>query len=321
LLDTFGHVFLASGAGILDVGGGKGELSFEMVNLNGINSVVVDPRPLALGSYRRKLRFGMYHRNKIWRAHNTMPPLADGISARAPAHMRCLFQVPFLEIVSSNECTLGHDRGGVDEVGAALASIRVSEASGASAVDLPPPDALPPTVASIVYPHALQNPELYEESVRWAKSMKWGKQGLKHEDESDLTDNLDNTTKDEDGEGEERGDGEVDTGGEELSYDAALCAVQDCSMVCGMHPDQATEHIAAFALRAGKPFAVVPCCVYSAEFPHRRTRTGDLVTNYDDFIAYLIRLAPDKVRVTKLPFDGKNKLVYSMGGRAAFNSD
>ena len=33
---------------------------------------------------------------------------------------------------------------------------------------------------------------------------------------------------------------------------------------------QATEAIVDFAQRMRKPFAVVPCCVYAAEFPRRR---------------------------------------------------
>ena len=35
-----------------------------------------------------------------------------------------------------------------------------------------------------------------------------------------------------------------------------------CSVVVGMHPDQATDAIVDFALQAGKPFAVIPCCVF-----------------------------------------------------------
>jgi len=45
-------------------------------------------------------------------------------------------------------------------------------------------------------------------------------------------------------------------------------------LAVGMHPDQATEPIIDAALALGKPFAVVPCCVFPDLFPHRRTRTG-----------------------------------------------
>jgi hypothetical protein len=41
------------------------------------------------------------------------------------------------------------------------------------------------------------------------------------------------------------------------------------SVIVGMHPDQATEAIADFALRRDVPFAVVPCCVFPRLFPRR----------------------------------------------------
>lgn len=48
LINVFGIDYLKSGSGIIDVAGGKGELSFELLNLNGISSCVYDPRPLEL---------------------------------------------------------------------------------------------------------------------------------------------------------------------------------------------------------------------------------------------------------------------------------
>ena len=43
-------------------------------------------------------------------------------------------------------------------------------------------------------------------------------------------------------------------------------------IIIGMHPDQATESIVDMALKYQKPFAVVPCCVFSEENPHRRLK-------------------------------------------------
>ena len=86
--------------------------------------------------------------------------------------------------------------------------------------------------------------------------------------------------------------------------------LHSCSAVVGMHPDQATEAIVDFALASGKPFAVVPCCVYSNLFPLRRDQRGRLVTSYRDFVAYLIAKDPERIGVVELPFEGKNKVVY-----------
>ncbi|KAK9805714.1 hypothetical protein WJX73_001222 [Symbiochloris irregularis] len=64
LLKVFGRELLAQGSGILDVAGGTGELSFEFLNLNCINSTVVDPRPvLNLERQCRWLKAGFYFRN------------------------------------------------------------------------------------------------------------------------------------------------------------------------------------------------------------------------------------------------------------------
>ena len=59
LLHTFGRDYLSSGSGVLDVAGGSGELSFELVNLNDVPSTVFDPRDLVLTRVARKLVGGL----------------------------------------------------------------------------------------------------------------------------------------------------------------------------------------------------------------------------------------------------------------------
>ena len=79
-----------------------------------------------------------------------------------------------------------------------------------------------------------------------------------------------------------------------------------------MHPDGATEAIVDFALEHNKVFACVPCCVYSALFPSRRDARGRQIKRYDAFIDYLVAKAPGHIGVATLPFEGKNKVVYSL---------
>ncbi len=55
LIDTYGRELLGSGSGVLDVAGGHGALSFELLNLNNIAATVVDPRPLKTARYQRRL--------------------------------------------------------------------------------------------------------------------------------------------------------------------------------------------------------------------------------------------------------------------------
>ncbi|KAI9207164.1 uncharacterized protein BJ171DRAFT_566008 [Polychytrium aggregatum] len=84
-----------------------------------------------------------------------------------------------------------------------------------------------------------------------------------------------------------------------------------CSMLVGMHPDQATEGIVDAALAWGRPFAVVPCCVFAKEFPGRRLRSGAPVSTVDDLVAYLCEKA-DGIQTAHLPFHGRNLVVYRL---------
>ena len=64
---------------------------------------------------------------------------------------------------------------------------------------------------------------------------------------------------------------EEEGGREEEKEEKRLRRVlKECSVVLGMHPDQATDNIFEAALAFGKPVACVPCCVFAREFPHRR---------------------------------------------------
>ena len=66
------------------------------------------------------------------------------------------------------------------------------------------------------------------------------------------------------------------------------------------------------AIAARKPFACVPCCVYSRDFGRRRLPGADpgvQVRSYEQLVAHLRSLHPG-VRVLDLDFEGKNKLLY-----------
>ncbi|KAF0719785.1 Aste57867_784 [Aphanomyces stellatus] len=86
----------------------------------------------------------------------------------------------------------------------------------------------------------------------------------------------------------------------------------DCSLLVGMHPDEATEAIVDMALALKKPFAIVPCCVMSRLFPDRRTADdGQLVATYDVFVRYLHAKHP-QIQSTFLPFAGKNQVLFML---------
>ena len=88
--------------------------------------------------------------------------------------------------------------------------------------------------------------------------------------------------------------------------------VAGCSLIVGLHPDEATDAIVDLALRFNKPFAVVPCCVFTRLFPERRTKIGDPVSRYEDLLDYLSNKAPDSIIMTTLPFRGRRRCLYSL---------
>lgn len=96
----------------------------------------------------------------------------------------------------------------------------------------------------------------------------------------------------------------------------------DSSILIGLHPDQATEIIVDLAIKLNKPFAIIPCCVFANDFPHRklkRKKTGNVendneyedipVSSYEQFIEYLCEKDKD-IQKTFLPFEGKNLLLF-----------
>lgn len=45
--------------------GGKGELAYELVNLNFVQTTVIDPRPMKLANYRRRQQYGLYGQSPL----------------------------------------------------------------------------------------------------------------------------------------------------------------------------------------------------------------------------------------------------------------
>jgi hypothetical protein len=92
--------------------------------------------------------------------------------------------------------------------------------------------------------------------------------------------------------------------------------IRSCSMIVGMHPDQATEPIIRLAMHLRVPFALLPCCVMPSLFP-LRFHQGQPVRSYRVFCQYLQALAEHEInnaeggiRTDHLPFMGRNLILY-----------
>jgi hypothetical protein len=105
---------------------------------------------------------------------------------------------------------------------------------------------------------------------------------------------------------------EPSSNNEIVDHSVAMDLLTRTTLVLGMHPDQAAGPIVEFAVLNGIDFAVVPCCVYSDEFPKRKMKSGKRVTSYDDLCQYLEELAPPgEIQRCVIPhMEGKNVCLY-----------
>jgi hypothetical protein len=88
-------------------------------------------------------------------------------------------------------------------------------------------------------------------------------------------------------------------------------AVTESGILLAMHPDQATGAVLETALTLQKPFAVVPCCVFSRQFPHRLTPTGTTVSTYEELCDW-IQAQGSGIERAILPFHGRNVVLYRL---------
>jgi len=99
-------------------------------------------------------------------------------------------------------------------------------------------------------------------------------------------------------------------------------AVENSSLILGLHADGATEAIVDVALKFNKPFVVVPCCVFPSFFPSRTilveskndkdTNIGPQtvpVRTHEQFCTYLLRKDPRFI-MEELPFEGRNTAIW-----------
>jgi hypothetical protein len=334
LVETFGAERLASGAGVLDVAGGKGELAFELLNVSGVPVTVVDPRQMRLDKYVRRFRSGLYHRNRApaVRACSRRPPDA---SLAAPAHLRLYFHAGLWTgtrearrdaaeaswalahatrwsrrgLVEGEEQPADPEEANARDVayrrpGAPVRQRRALGDPAAAAANQPPKSESVSATMTTTATTATTTTTTTTTIATTTTTVAF----VHSSSDSDLS--------------------EADAAAcAPVALDAATTAraleetLSRASVVVGLHPDQATDAAVDFALARNLPFAVVPCCAYSKDFPHRRRppgpgrpKGGGAVTTTEHLVEYLAAKAPGLARVAVLPFEGKNKVVYSLGG-------
>ena len=87
--------------------------------------------------------------------------------------------------------------------------------------------------------------------------------------------------------------------------------IASCGAVVALHPDEATDAAVHLGLKMKVPLAVVPCCVFPKLF-RRKRQSGQGVVSCNGLVEYLIELQPTVMRSQILPFEGANRVVYSV---------
>ena len=309
LVESFGLETLRSGAGVLDVAGGAGGVAFELAFRRGVPCTVVDPRQMKLNTKQRR---ALRNRVKAQEVLGAAPPPAASWWVAGANGTRCtdapgpsspqlppsmLPEAPALATApamaaAASGCWISPQ--GEGEGASAVAGEPTGEpsadgaAEGAAEASFgcgPCEGCDVPSADEVVIPPS------------WARA--YAEEGL-----SDAC--LPRQVC-----------GWFDDVGFPTGAHAQLW--RDVSIVVGMHPDQATEPIVRAALRAGKPFAVVPCCVFPKSNPHRRLR-GKAVESHEHFCEYLVSLGAVKgggasgvqrTAISSLAFEGRNIIVHS----------
>jgi len=156
---------------------------------------------------------------------------------------------------------------------------------------------------------------LFSSLAEKARSLCWTKKGSReHEDEAA------ESVVEHHGEEQQDEHQNVEANLESVLATDALQKLRECSAVAALHPDQAAEPAIALALKLRKPFAVVPCCVYSALFPRRRLPSGSPVRTYEDLLDYLQGM-DSRIRREQLNFEGKATILYMTPDDVAHDDD
>jgi hypothetical protein len=96
-MQTYGMEYLTrQHSTIVDIAGGKGELSWELLNLSGVHDcLVIDPRPLNLELVKRKWSKGLYEPQRTGPVFSKWYPACEvgckHRESRSPSHLRCFF--------------------------------------------------------------------------------------------------------------------------------------------------------------------------------------------------------------------------------------
>ena len=294
LLDTYGCEALRQGHGVLDVAGGHGSLSFELLNIDDVPSTIVDPRPVEKGFAQLERKWRVLGAQSYGSAGEGDDLSEAALAAGATTSLESEGQAGEAVPLTAKSRMLASRRVHIDWKEASKRRQHCQRPRHWRLMWEPAlwqrDDELGESLdADGLSAYAVHIRSMLDE----ARAMEWTRKGL-------ITGEMDGAPAGHASQHDNAGLDvcqSVDT----PSAQQIWSTVSECSFIAGMHADGAIEGIVDFALRHGKPFAVVPCCIYPPTPP----------MSYPAFIKYLVAKAPDLIRTCVLPFEGKNICVYS----------
>jgi hypothetical protein len=295
----------ALAGGILDVGGGKGELAFQLHSLRRWNTTVIDPRRPNYDRIRKRCTYGLKDATVLRRAqplYQDKAPTDGGIAAdpriAADHSVKTPAPAPQEEGEDVNVCVYDEEKTEKKEEAKNAHETKENEKNSESKqedrflvqwghhvfeTDLPP-------FIESCFPDPMTIPGMFREG----DDAKFYKNYSK--DIAKLHKSM-----------------ELPAPDDPVLLGRLQVALRKCSAIVGLHSDQATEPMIDYALRHNKFFFVIPCCVFPQMFCKRRMpaghREGEVVRKYEDFCAYLLDKDP-RIKMEELAFEGRNSVLY-----------
>jgi hypothetical protein len=278
LLSTFPQL-TTSCKNVLDVAGGRGDLSWLLHNIDGINSIIVDPR---LPNHKSLIKSTMF---LLDRPEEAAVRAVEGL----PTHQPLATLLPrFMDRCDGNLSSPLHLRMHVDN--------NLVEA----------------LIKVCCNTHSKEEEE--DKIMIWNEY--WQKE--KHRIESNKTVYGGTAPQTKTQQNNNNQDGASPSNRPQQITDArtALDIFKSLDYISGFHPDQATEATIDLALFLKVPFSIVPCCVFPSEFPNRQL-DGMKVKSHSQLIDYLC-MKHEKIRKGTLQFvddergTAKNVVLYML---------
>jgi hypothetical protein len=225
LVETYGSNFLSQDDVVLDIAGGKGDLSWLLSNIDGYRSIVVDPRPTQHQHILRSIDYLRKHPDeaslRAIRNQPTHQPLATLLPELPTNEFRTPHHFPVWVDDKLVQAVQAAQQGNQDEW------------------------------------------ELYWTRATTAIRNNNAVLSQAQPQDSNVTDPKE-----------------------------AWDFIQKCKLIVAFHPDQATDFCFELAELLHIPFCVVPCCVFPAQFPHRKLVDGTRVRDYSGLLSYLTQKYP-----------------------------